>query len=756
MVNAYPQAIQHMIEDFKSVPTSPYVKNYTDDRKQALLTLMHQHVKGDVKLLKFNQSLCPGCVDEEKWDGMKIDCLVYVKDNKVWMIKQCQEHGAVKELYWSDYEMYKKAERFQDPGIKILNPNIDKSEFEINCPTDCGLCVEHESHTGLGNIVLTNICDLTCWYCFFYAKEGEPVYEPTMDQIKLMLNRMRDEKPVGANAVQLTGGEPTLREDIGEIIKAAREIGYEHVQLNTNGINLSKSLELCQKIKDAGSHVLYLSFDGVTPQTNPKNYWEATGAIETCKKAGLRIVLVHTVIGGVNDHELGDIIRFGMKNIGTVRAVNFQPVSLVGRMPDRLRKKQRITIPGAIKRIEEQTDGQIGKEHWFPVPCAKQITDFIEAIKEEPKYRLSIHFACGMATYAFKSGNRIVTLPEFFDVEGFFEYLAELTKEINNSKMKSIRKPWTLAKLAYNIRKYVDNEKKPKELKFVKMLTGAMRGGNYHGLADLHHNSLFIGMMHFQDPHNWDIDRIHKCDIHYASPDGRVLPFCTFNVIPALYRDKLQNKYSIPPAEWEAKTGKKISSFKHHRSLTPEQMKAIKLEFDSCRRSLTKPQIEADWGDEDAETIASQGAARANEMPAGASKFGVAAKPAAACVACGPVLQANDGIIYQGHEEEVDEATAAEFQKQLQEAAKPSHKEHSHEEGHVCACKANGLKSGSCSGGGCSSNKAEPEEKSHGGCGSGGGCGSHEAEQEEESHGGCGCGSVNGRGASSGHGCGSC
>src|SRR3989344_7793540 len=511
---------------------------------------------------------------------MNVDCVVYVKDNKVWMLKQCPEHGVEKEVYWSDYEMFKKAEKFQDPGIKILNPNIDKSEFEINCPTDCGLCVEHESHTGLGNIVLTNICDLTCWYCFFYAKEGEPVYEPTMDQIKLMLNRMRDEKPVGANAVQLTGGEPTLREDIGEIIKAAREIGYEHVQLNTNGINLSKSLELCQKIKDAGSHVLYLSFDGVTPQTNPKNYWEATGAIENCKKAGLGIVLVPTVIGGVNDHELGDIIRFGMKNIGTVRAVNFQPVSLVGRMPDRLRKKQRITIPGAIKRIEEQTDGQIGKEHWFPVPCAKQITDFIEAIKEEPKYRLSIHFACGMATYAFKSGNRIVTLPEFFDVEGFFEYLAELTKEINNSKMKSIRKPWTLAKLAYNIRKYVDNEKKPKELKFVKMLTGAMRGGNYHGLADLHHNSLFIGMMHFQDPHNWDIDRIHKCDIHYASPDGRVLPFCTFNVIPALYRDKIQRKFSIPASEWEKKTGKKLMDDKHHRKFTPEQMKEIKTVYD--------------------------------------------------------------------------------------------------------------------------------------------------------------------------------
>jgi len=367
------------------------------------------------------------------------------------MTKQCSMHGAVTEVYWSDYDMYKKAEKFQDPGIKILNPNIDKSEFEINCPTDCGLCVEHESHTGLGNVVLTNRCDLTCWYCFFYAKEGEPIYEPTLDQIKFMLKRMRDEKPVGANAVQLTGGEPTLREDLVDIIKAGKEIGYDHIQLNTNGINLSQSLELCQNIKNAGSHVLYMSFDGMTPETNPKNYWEAQGAIENCRKAGLGIVLVPTVIGGINDHELGDIIRFGFGNIDTIRSVNFQPVSLVGRMPDKLRRKQRITIPGAIKKIEEQTDGQVGREHWFPVPCAKQVTDFVEAMKEEPKYRLSIHFACGMATYVFKDGDRMVALPEFFDIEGFFDYLGELTRELNSSKHKSIRKPWVVMKLMRNI-----------------------------------------------------------------------------------------------------------------------------------------------------------------------------------------------------------------------------------------------------------------------------------------------------------------
>ncbi|MBI4162958.1 MAG: radical SAM protein, partial [Candidatus Aenigmarchaeota archaeon] len=424
--------------------------------------------------------------------------------------------------------------------------------------------------------------------------------------------------------------------------------------------------------------------------------------------------------------ELGDIIRFGMKNIGTVRAVNFQPVSLVGRMPDKLRRRQRITIPGAIKRIEEQTDGQIGREHWFPVPCAKQITDFIEAVKQEPKYRLSIHFACGMATYAFKDGEKMVALPEFFDIEGFFEYLAELTKEINNSKMRKVRVPWTLAKLAWNIRKYVDNDKKPKELKFVRMLTGAVQGGNYHGLADLHKNSLFIGMMHFQDPHNWDIDRIHKCDIHYASPDGRVLPFCTFNVIPALYRDKIQRKFSIPSEEWEKKTGKKIAGFKYHRKLTPEQMKEIKTVYDTCRKHMTKITPEADWGDEDAETIASQGAARTNEpVIAGAAKFGAAkyidnsqdapkVNLMGGCGSCSTTPMTENGIISYGPSESDS---------------------HEHGNGEGCCSSPAPNENAHKNGNGKKINIIQDDdhsEEGHGGCGSGGcGCG------RSESGGGC-------------------
>lgn len=607
-MTTYPQAKQHDKSEFRSVPATPYEKQYSEERREILAGLVPE----GSGILKFSRSLCPGCVEEENWKNILIDSVLYVKDNKVWMTKKCETHGQFTEVYWGDYEMYKKAERFQDPGIEILNPEITKDE--INCPIDCGLCSKHESHTGLGNIAVTNRCDLSCWYCFFYAKENDPIYEPSLEQIKEMLKKMRDEKPVGANAVQLTGGEPTLRENIIEIIKTARDLGYEHVQLNTNGVNLSKSLELCQNIHDAGSHVLYMSFDGMTPETNPKNYWEATGAVENCRKTGIGIVLVPTVIGGINDHELGDILRFGFGNIDTIRGINFQPVSLVGRMPDRLRKKQRITIPSAIKKIEEQTNGQVGREHWFPVPCVKNVTDFAEAVKGGKKYRLSVHFACGMATYIFKDGDRMVPLPSFFDVEGFFNYLGQLTQEINESKIKLLKKPVVIGKVIKNINKFVDEERKPKDLKFSKILAGAVTGSSYDGLGGLHHESLFVGMMHFQDPYNWDYDRIHKCDIHYGMPDGRTIPFCTFNVIPALYRDAVQRQFSISREEWEQKTGKKLADDMHKRKLTPEEMTRIRGLYDKFRTERT-PQW-TDWGDDNTPAGELPGVSR-HDHPAG-------------------------------------------------------------------------------------------------------------------------------------------
>jgi hypothetical protein len=497
--------------------------------------------------IKDTKSLCPECLKI-------LPAEIFERDDKVWIKKKCPQHGEFEDLYWGDYQMYLKAIKFAHDGKGITNPNVN-IENPI-CPTACGLCKMHKSHTALGNIVVTNRCNLQCFYCFFYAKAMGYVYEPTLEQIRMMLRIMREEKPVPANAVQLTGGEPCIRDDIIEIIKIAKEEGYDHVQLNTNGIRLSQSLEFAKKVKEAGVNTLYLSYDGTTPETNPKNHWEIPKILENCRKTDLGIVLVPTVINSINDHDVGNILDFGIKNIDVVRGVNYQPVSLVGRITNADRKKFRITIPDVIKKIEEQTNGAVKREDWYPVPTVAPITHFFEALTERPRYELTAHPACGMATYLFFDGDRIIPLPRFFDVEGFLKFLNELVSQVRGFTGKA----YTSFKILARLNSFIDKEKQPKDLNLAKILFSILRTGDYKSLGKLHHKSLFVGMMHFQDLYNYDIERVERCCIHYAQPDGRIIPFCAFNVIPQWYRDNIQENFSLSIPEWEQKTGRKLEN----------------------------------------------------------------------------------------------------------------------------------------------------------------------------------------------------
>jgi 7,8-dihydro-6-hydroxymethylpterin dimethyltransferase len=486
------------------------------------------------------RSVCPEC-------KKVLEAEVYARDKKVFIKKTCPEHGEFDELYWESEKEFERARTHASPNRGLVNTNVGlTNNTGTNCPFDCGLCTNHHSHTALANIALTNRCDLSCWYCFFYAKEGDPIYEPSVDQIRLMLRNLKSERPVPCNAVQFTGGEPTLRDDLFEIIKVAKEEGFEHIQLNTTGMTIAFNEGYAQKLKDAGVATLYVSFDGTTKKANPKNHYEIPKTIEECRKAGLGIVLVPTVIKGINDDNLGAIIDFALQNIDVVRGVDFQPVSFVGRMPKSQREAQRITIPGAIKNIEKQTNGIIKEKDFFTIPCISSITNFIEALTNNVQYSLDNHFACGAATYLFldKEKDKVVPLPEFVDVEGLFEFLRERTKAIQEGRNKKLES----AKLLLKLKSFIDDEKKPSNLNFGKLLFDALVKHDYSALGEFHVNSLFIGMMHFMDPYNYDQQRVERCNIHYAMPDGRIIPFCSFNVVPELYRDKVQNQYSV---EWD-------------------------------------------------------------------------------------------------------------------------------------------------------------------------------------------------------------
>ena len=504
------------------------------------------------RTIRFTQSICPDC-------NMILDAEVFERDGKVFMTKTCPTHGECEELYFGSYEMYKKFSTYWMDGKGAHAPNvmIDK----CSCPNNCGLCTNHLSHSGLSNMIITNRCDLTCWYCFFYVKkglEGAYLYEPNMEQVRAMMKTLKAEKPIAGNSIQITGGEPMLRDDIAEIIKIMKEEGVDHVQLNTNGIKLAMSPDTMRQVRMAGVSNLYLSFDGVTPRTNPKNHWEIPYTLESARKCGMTVVFVPTVIKSINDHELGGIIRFAQKNLDVVHAVNFQPVSLTGRMGKKEREKYRITIPDCIERIEEQTNGEISKDGWFPVPSCMPMTNIIEAFSKKPKYELSIHFACGAGTYVFEDmeTKKLIPLTSFVDIKGVLEYFEEKADEIKSGANRY----WAMLEVVRKLKQFVNKEKQPRGLDLAKMFSSILLKRNFDSVGSWHVRSMFLGMMHFQDKYNEDLERLQRCDIHYLTPDLRIIPFCAFNVIPEWYRDRIQKKFSIPVEEWEKAHGQTLEA----------------------------------------------------------------------------------------------------------------------------------------------------------------------------------------------------
>jgi len=345
-------------------------------------------------------------------------------------------------------------------------------------------------------------------------------------------------------------------------VKLLREEGVRHIQLNTNGIRFAslymedpqKAIEFARTLRANGVNTVYLSFDGVSPSVNWKNHWEIPYIFETFRKAGMTsVVLVPTVIKGVNTHELGAIVRFAAKNSDIVRSVNFQPVSLTGYMKRFEREKYRITIPEVAKLIEEQTDGEVPRDAWFPVNASAIFSRFIEGFKGEFKFEMANHPICGVGTYVYveRRGDKVRLIPitQFVDVEGLLEYLRDKWEDLVSGSSRIVAG----LSLLYNIRKFIDQEKAPEGFDLYKLLFNIIIRRNYEALGELHYKLLFLGQMHFMDLYNYDIQRVQRCNIHYSTPDGRLIPFCAYNIFEDIYRDKVLKEFSIPLEEYSRK-----------------------------------------------------------------------------------------------------------------------------------------------------------------------------------------------------------
>jgi hypothetical protein len=494
-------------------------------------------------LPKWTESLCPECLKV-------IDARLFEEDGAVYMEKTCAEHGDFRDKIYSDAKLYLKMEQFEFGDNRGLeNPQLPDA---VKCPDDCGMCSLHTSHTVLSNVDLTNRCNLTCPVCFANANVQGYLYEPSFEQVRLMLQTLRDQRPTPNRVVQFSGGEPTLHPRFHDVLRMATEMGFTHIQCATNGI-LFADLEFARASKEAGLHTLYLQFDGVTDEVylrmrGVRLLEQKLAAIENCRRAGLKIIFVPTIVKGVNDHEIGAMIRLAIDNIDTVSGFSFQPVCFTGRINRRELEAKRFTQSDLAHCVADQTGLTDKYDDWFPLSCTSPFSKLLTGLQNFNRPNLTSHPHCAMGTYLYVDprSKKAVPITKFFDMPAMLREIDLLARDAAGAKIKLFTKINAWQKL----RRHFRPQFAPPGLSFERFLQ-TLQGmtdhsyGRGQGDGSFTYKTLLVAGMHFMDAYNYDIERVKRCVIHYSAPNGMVYPFCTYNSGPC-YREKIEKEFSVP------------------------------------------------------------------------------------------------------------------------------------------------------------------------------------------------------------------
>lgn len=525
------------------LPTKPFQPYWA----HAPLPKSQKRTKPPLGLPRETDSLCPHCVRELRDDiqadrinwqdviktnpGM-VKARIYEDDGKVLMEKTCERHGRCEDLIAIDKEFFLHMESLFMGDDMPIPQNMLRNHGASSIKYSRGACL---------NVDLTNRCNMMCRPCYMDANQVGYVHELTVDDVRKILTDAANFKPRRQTAVMFAGGEPTISPIFLESCTIARELGFFSVQAATNGLRFALEPGFAEKAKDAGLRIAYLQFDGIGNQSHAHrkiaNLFDVKQRIiENCRKAGINVMIVPTIVNTINNDQVGPILDFAINNVGTIAGIAFQPVSFTGRddnIPDDQRRRERYTTSHLAHEISKYTDGVIDPmRDWFPLSALAPFADAVDLTRGMDDSWGSMKCGChpncgaGFVLLVNKQTREVVPVTKIVNFKQLLRDMLDIADNYRGPK-------WAKAQMALSLMRNYRPDEAPKGLDFRKLVnifleqSGAKNFGTPTD-PEFDWGVMFIAAMWFQDVYNYDFRRTERCVIPYGTQMGEI-SFCAYN-----------------------------------------------------------------------------------------------------------------------------------------------------------------------------------------------------------------------------------
>ena len=483
-------------------------------------------VRGDASVDDFRER--PGVIEAE----------ILEEAGRILMRKACQKHGPFEDVLSNHPVFFRRME------------NLGFGQ-DFNCAGDEGVHNHgvNSIRTGRGTYLivdLTNRCNMFCSPCYMDANAAGYVHELEMQDVTGLFERAKSFKPQREINVLFSGGEATLSPIFLDAIQHAKSVGFHRLHVATNGIRFAQEPDFAVRARAAGLHGVYLQFDGVSGEKNAHrgigNYMQVKlRALDNIAAAGMKTTLQVTVVNGLNNDGIGDIVQFVADHVEKIHGVILQPVMFCGRdediSPDE-RYAKRYPISQIAYDLQAQTSfGWEPMRDWFPVSAYgafAQLCDILHPDAELGSLFNDIHPNHGMFSPILVNARtkEIVPVASFFNVEQFLKDIIEIA---DSGMRPAIIKSMVLLSLARNF----DSAEAPPDFgirQLRELLTDCVyrvagsgpdwseRAYAYNGVWKL----VMVSPMAFQDAYNYDLSLISNSSTAVATQEGEI-NFCAYN-----------------------------------------------------------------------------------------------------------------------------------------------------------------------------------------------------------------------------------